>query len=365
MPNKLEMIEQVKNLFSNMLLPTVILDESGAPLWTNAAALSLTEEESTLKQLRETVLALAAHPGNSGIPHTLRLLSAPDFLITVTPLREGLYLATSTLYSAVDDSLSRTAQQSSAQLEQLVRDLFTSVLGLKNLSLLYEDDQGYAYIKQLNRDCYQLMKLGQNTRWYTALITGQPPFPRTTFDLDHHLWVFTSALTAKLLLRPRTTLTTELAESPLEITGNPQLVDAILTNLVDNSLKYSYLEEPLELHITLRTYGNSAVITVSDNGAGLPTEDSEKVFEPFYSLDETHRSLGLGLTVAKLAAEQMGGSILASFKDGEGSSISVTLPLCRSTVLGAPEPSTPLVDYFDRYSLIHIMLSDVLDPPMP
>lgn len=362
MSNKQKTIENVKDLFSNMLLPTVILDRDGSILWNNAASVSLLESEGACRQLQDTARELMAQP--SGPSRTLRLLSAPDFLLTATPLEGDVCLITSSLYSA-EDSLSRTTQQSGAQLEQLVRDLFTSVLGLKNLSLLYEDERGYAYIRQLNRDCYRLMKLGQNTRWYSALLTGQPAFPLGSLDLERHLQLFTSALNAKLMLCPQVTLVTEPAGQPLVISGNSQLVDAILTNLVDNCIKFSYSQQPLEIRITLRPYGDSAVITVSDNGAGLPAEYSEKVFEPFFTMDDTRRSLGLGLPVVRLAAELMGGRVLASFKDGEGASISVTLPLDHSTVLSAPDPSDTPVDYFDRYSLVHIMLSDVLEPPMP
>ncbi len=363
MSNKIETIEQVQALFSASLLPAAILDANKAA-WCNPAARILLDNSQVLTQLLGYISRLTKKNGDRQAARTLHLAGAPEYLFTITPLAEsGLFLALASLDTS-SSQLTLAAQKSNEQLDQLVRELFATVMNLKNLSLLYEDDTGYAAIKKLNRDCYQLMKLGQNTRWYTKLLTQKAPALQS-LDLAYHLRVLTSALATKMLLLPQVKLATEIEDAPTEILGSTELVDAIVTNLIDNSIKSGFLEQLLEIRLTLRTYGKNAVITIIDNGSGLPAEFSEKVFEPFFTLDESHRSTGLGLTVVKLAAEQMGGSVLASFKDGEGSTISVTLPLDQRTILSTSSPSSAIPDYFDRYSLIHIMLSDVVDPPMP
>lgn len=85
--------------------------------------------------------------------------------------------------------------------------------------------------------------------------------------------------------------------------------------------------EAATLRLSLRHSGDEAVITLTDNGPSLPAEYAEQVFEPFFSLDESRRSLGLGLTVTRMILERAGGRVMASFREGYGTTISLILPL--------------------------------------
>jgi heavy metal sensor kinase len=88
------------------------------------------------------------------------------------------------------------------------------------------------------------------------------------------------------------------------------LRDAV-TNLVDNAIKYS----PVDSTIRIRVEGGSenATLTVSDEGAGIPPEHRERVFDRFYRIDESRAremgGTGLGLAIAKWAVEANGGQI--------------------------------------------------------
>ena len=121
------------------------------------------------------------------------------------------------------------------------------------------------------------------------------------------------------------------------------LVDArrleqVLTNMVANAIKYTPTGGIIRASVSL----NSASIKfqVSDNGRGIPREDLERIFEPFYRV--THDSnetpvpgTGLGLALAKTLVELHGGHIWAESSPGKGSVFCFTIPLQGSGDTGA------------------------------
>jgi signal transduction histidine kinase/ActR/RegA family two-component response regulator len=106
-------------------------------------------------------------------------------------------------------------------------------------------------------------------------------------------------------------------------------IEQVVSNLVGNALKYT----PARGTITLRVAqdGNDALLTVADDGAGMPSDLVGRVFEPFVQgerdLDRAHGGLGIGLTLVRRLAELHGGSAsAASAGPGRGSVFQVRLP---------------------------------------
>jgi heavy metal sensor kinase len=102
----------------------------------------------------------------------------------------------------------------------------------------------------------------------------------------------------------------------------------VLINLIDNAVKYSTPDDPIQVH--LEQTDQQAVIHIRDYGVGIPLQDQSRIFERFYRVDEARsRSTGghgLGLAIAKTLVEGMGGSITVRSKPGEGSDFAITLP---------------------------------------
>ena len=65
------------------------------------------------------------------------------------------------------------------------------------------------------------------------------------------------------------------------ITGVPQLLGGIVYNLCDNAIKYNH--KGGRVSISLKSSPNEVILTVSDNGIGIPAEDQNRIFERFYS----------------------------------------------------------------------------------
>jgi signal transduction histidine kinase len=64
-----------------------------------------------------------------------------------------------------------------------------------------------------------------------------------------------------------------------------------------------------------------------DNGSGIPAEDLNRIFDPFYTTKDTGKGTGLGLSVSLRIVEDMGGDIRAKSEKGKGATITIILPL--------------------------------------
>jgi signal transduction histidine kinase len=107
-------------------------------------------------------------------------------------------------------------------------------------------------------------------------------------------------------------------------------VDQIVTNLVVNASKYG-AGKPVE--VELAADPSSATLTVRDRGIGIAPADLSRIFERFERAvsDRHFGGLGLGLWIARQAAEALGGSITVESTPGAGSTFVVRLPLRRVT----------------------------------
>lgn len=105
-------------------------------------------------------------------------------------------------------------------------------------------------------------------------------------------------------------------------------VEQILTNLLDNALKYS--DAGGRIDVTLREVEEELVISVQDTGHGIPLGDQTRIFERFYRVDASRsRSLGgtgLGLSIVKHLVQSLGGEVRVESVPEGGSRFSFTLP---------------------------------------
>ena len=99
-----------------------------------------------------------------------------------------------------------------------------------------------------------------------------------------------------------------------------------INNLVDNALKYT----PAGGRVTIsaRTEAGAAVITVTDNGSGVPIAEREAIFRRLYRSDasRSQRGLGLGLSLVKAIVESHGGTVTVDDAPGGGARFAVRLP---------------------------------------
>lgn len=116
-------------------------------------------------------------------------------------------------------------------------------------------------------------------------------------------------------------------EDKLVIPIDKKLLRRALTNLLSNAIKYSPAGS--QVTFTLQRDQHSAVITVADQGIGIPPEDLPRLFEPFHRASnvETIPGTGLGLPVTRQMIELHHGTITCDSKLGEGTTFTIRLPI--------------------------------------
>lgn len=107
-----------------------------------------------------------------------------------------------------------------------------------------------------------------------------------------------------------------------------KLIVQVIINLVDNAIKYTPAHSTIEIHTEQK--GKWIVVSVSDNGPGIPDEQKSKIFEMFYSgankIVDSRRSLGMGLSLCKSIITAHKGEISVSDNQPKGSIFTFTLP---------------------------------------
>jgi signal transduction histidine kinase len=121
----------------------------------------------------------------------------------------------------------------------------------------------------------------------------------------------------------------DIAENARTIKSNPQLLDAILFNLVSNAFKYGPDSAKIMVRIR-KTSSRGISISVIDRGMGIPSELHERIFERFYRIRDERmyktKGTGLGLYLCRFFAENLGGRIEVISEVGSGSEFRVVLP---------------------------------------
>lgn len=109
----------------------------------------------------------------------------------------------------------------------------------------------------------------------------------------------------------------------LIVLTNPVRVAQILTQLLHNAAKFT---EQGSITLSYEIAGERIVYSVTDTGIGIPEEKQDEVFERFTKLDSFSQGTGLGLSLCRLIADKLGGSLCVDKAYKEGCRILLTLP---------------------------------------
>jgi len=119
-------------------------------------------------------------------------------------------------------------------------------------------------------------------------------------------------------------ITLETAAAQTEVAGDPAATERILSNLLDNAVKFS--SERSRIALAAREIAGAVEVLVEDQGSGIPLSEQERVFEAFARLDRERPGAGLGLSIARELAEAQGGQLSLTSEPGRGSTFVLTLP---------------------------------------
>ena len=118
----------------------------------------------------------------------------------------------------------------------------------------------------------------------------------------------------------------------LPLSGDPSMIQRILSNLLDNAIKYTPSGGSATVSLSEKD-GTEAIVTVHDTGLGIPADDLPHIFERFYRCDHSRSQpgTGLGLSLARALARAHQGDITVTSTLGQGSTFTLTLPKIRTS----------------------------------
>jgi signal transduction histidine kinase len=148
-------------------------------------------------------------------------------------------------------------------------------------------------------------------------------------------------------------LTLDLPASPIPVIGDQVRLTQVFSNLLTNAAKYT--NGPGEIRVTAAQSARGAIVSVRDNGIGIPASHLASVFEMFTQVDRSSRraqgGLGIGLTLVRTLVEMHGGHVEArSAGTNQGSEFLVELPVLRQSV--SEHESPPLRPFPHRRILV-------------
>lgn len=171
------------------------------------------------------------------------------------------------------------------------------------------------------------MDLLLNQLFYLSKIeTGNMPITLRKIEISFFIKNYVQAKQG-LMEAEKEELVEETKEITAEVAVDPEQLQRIFDNLLENSRKYGE-KVPLKMKIGLRKTPGGILIRFSDNGVGVPENKLPYVFEEFYRVDESRNKKegnGLGLYIVKYLIEVMGGTVRAENEDGFV--VSMELPL--------------------------------------
>ncbi len=211
-----------------------------------------------------------------------------------------------------------------------LRSPLTSVKGYTSLLLnrweRIDDTQKKVMLTQIHHDADRVTRLIGELLDISRLETGQLVLRRQ--------WVDLGALTAAVIEKLAVTVdgldaTVELGHDLPRVWADPDKLEQVMTNLVENAAKYA---SPTGMRIVGTVAGTvpdgEVTVAVRDRGEGIPEADLALVFQKFFRRDHGRPTgTGLGLWISRGLVEAHGGRLTARSQLGTGSTFSFTLPL--------------------------------------
>jgi signal transduction histidine kinase len=191
--------------------------------------------------------------------------------------------------------------------------------------------------EMMDRQVNHMVRLVDDLMEVSRITRGKIELRKSTLDLAAVIAVAVEA-NRPLLEAAKHELTVTLPPQPLLVEGDAVRLAQVFSNLLNNAVKYT--DAGGRISIVARREDDSAVVTVTDTGVGIPAAALPKVFDMFVQADardsRAQTGLGIGLTLARSLAEMHGGSVTArSAGAGMGSEFVVRLPVAKGNAAGA------------------------------
>ncbi|MDR5588914.1 MULTISPECIES: ATP-binding protein [Clostridium] len=201
---------------------------------------------------------------------------------------------------------------------------------IKKFDDILEKQNMCKYIKGLKQNSYRLLKLVNNLIDITKIDGGHYKVNMVNKNIVNVIEEIVLSV-AEYTKNKERDIIFDTDEEEIILACDPEKIERIILNLVSNALKYTEKDGIIKVNISTNLDDNEVIISVKDNGIGIPKEYKEKIFERFKqvenSLHKNYEGSGIGLSLVKSIVEMHGGEIWINSNPEEGTEVIFTLPI--------------------------------------
>jgi len=234
-----------------------------------------------------------------------------------------------TEHNTVDElrELNRMKNEFVAVVSHELRTPVTALIGyaktLQQPTFAEDPDLRQEFLERMERQGDRLVRLVENLLTAARIESRQLPVQISRVRFDDLVRDIVEGLGAEA-----ERVKVDIPEDLPVLQTDRELLGRVLSNLLDNALKYS--PDASVCEVGARGDPSAVVFWVADHGIGIEPEDLSRIFERFYQVDSsstrTFRGAGLGLSLVQELMQRLGGSISVESSPGEGSRFTVTMP---------------------------------------
>jgi signal transduction histidine kinase len=212
----------------------------------------------------------------------------------------------------------------SHELRTPMASVYGAAQTLLHRSLELTSEQGRELLEVIAKQAMRLSQITEEVLLTTRLDRGDLPIDREPIDIAELAQTSVDAIRQQL--PAAVSLQLEIAPEVGHAWGDPDRIQQVLVNLLDNAVKYG----GSEVVVRISSDDGRVRVSVDDSGPGITLADQERIFEKFYRADPqlTHApgGTGLGLYISRELVRRMGGRLEVSSDPGAGASFTVELP---------------------------------------
>ncbi len=279
--------------------------------------------------IRELPIATAGF-ASDGQPRTFQALAAPLYRTTEAGERVGGVVAVLRDITAQKE-LERMKSNFLSVVSHELKTPLHSIKGFVDIILMGKTgpvtDLQRDFLGTVQEQTGHLQRLIEDLLEFSRLESGQVRL-RPVLVQPADLAMTVVSKLEPLASKEGLSVTCDLPPDFPEIEADPMRLEQVLTNLVENAIKFT----PEGGRVQVRGWdrGDAIELAVIDSGIGVPVEERERIFERFYQVDSSarrrYKGTGLGLTICRHIVSQHGGRIWVDDADGGGSQFHLVLP---------------------------------------